>query len=42
MVFEMVLQMVYVSNLCTVKTYLVKTEFNRNLHEYRMNCYNII
>ena len=44
MVFEMVLQMVFVPKLCTVKTYIymVKTKLNRNLQKYGMNWYNII
>ena len=36
------LQMVFVPNLYTVKTYMVKTKSNRNLHKYIMNWYNII
>ena len=42
MVFEMVLQMAFVPNLCTVKTNMVKTKSNRNLHKYRINWYSII
>ena len=42
MVFEIVLQMVFVPNLRTVKTYMVQTKSNKDLHKYRMNWYNII
>ena len=38
----MVFKMDFIPNLCTVKTYKVKTKSNRNLHKYRMNWYNII
>ena len=42
MIFEMVLQMVFVPNVCTMKRYMVKTKSNRNLHKYRINWYNTI
>ena len=33
--------MVFVPNLFTVKTYMVKVKSDRNLHRYRINWYNM-